>query len=88
LEHALTASVLIVVEAERLLSGIALRDWMGLVAPNLLETATVRAAELDEDTAIALEEDARRRFPVGSALGGCLGRHRLLLGKHIFWIPG
>src|SRR2546422_10342075 len=46
---------------------------MRLVAPNLLETATVLAAELDEDAAIALAEDARRRFPVGSTLGGCLG---------------
>jgi len=69
---------LIVVEAERLLTGIALRGWMRLVAPNLLETATVLAAELDEDAAIALAEDARRRFPVGSTLGGCLGRHRIL----------
>src|SRR3989442_12688397 len=60
---------------------------MRLVAPNLLETATVLAAELDEDAAIALAEDARRRFPVGSTLGGCLGRHRILRNYSIFWIP-
>src|SRR5438128_1726762 len=61
---------------------------MSLVAPDLLEPAAVLAAELDQDAAIALAEDARRRFPVGSARGGYLGRHRLLRGgKSIFWIP-
>src|SRR5215467_5713810 len=86
-EHALTASVLIVIQAERLLTGVALRGGVRLVASDLLETAAVVTAELDEDAAIALAEDARRRFPVGSALGGCLGRHRLLRGESIFWIP-
>jgi hypothetical protein len=80
MEHALTASVLIMVQAECLLTGVALRGWMGLVTPDLLEAATVRAAELDQDAAIALAEDARRRLPVGSGLRGCLGRHRLLRG--------
>src|SRR5215472_16107759 len=84
MEHALTASVLIVVQAERLLTGVALRGGVRLVSSDVFETATVRAAELDEDAAIALAEDARRRFPVGAALGGCLGRHRLLRVKYIF----
>jgi hypothetical protein len=61
---------------------------VGLVTPDLLEAAPVLAAELDEDAAIALAEDARRGSPVGSALGGCLGRHRLLQDKRISWIPG
>src|SRR5262249_12974716 len=78
MEHALAPSVLIVMEAKGLLTGIALRAGMRLVAPDLLETATVLTAELDQDAAVALAEDARRRFPVGSALGGDLGRHRLL----------
>src|SRR5262245_19939742 len=78
MEHALAPTVLIVIEAKGLLTGIALRAGMRLVAPDLLKTATVLTAELDQDAAVALAEDARRRFPVGSALGGDLGRHRLL----------
>src|SRR5262249_54739420 len=78
MEHALAPAVLIVVEAERLLTRVAFRARMGLVAPDLLEPATVLAAQLDEDAAVALAEDARCRFPVGPARGGCLGRHWLL----------
>src|SRR5215510_6278384 len=83
MEHALAAAVLIVVEAEGFLTGVALRARMRLVAPDLLETATVLAAELDQDAAVALAEDARRRFPVGSTLGGDRGRHRRLRVRYL-----
>jgi hypothetical protein len=59
MQDALTSAVLIVVEAERFLTGVALRGGMGLVAADLLETAAVLAAELHEDAAVALAEDAR-----------------------------
>src|SRR5262249_59987108 len=62
-EHALTAAVLVVIEPQRFLAGIALRGGMPLVSADLLEAAAVLAAELHEDAAVALAEDARRRLP-------------------------
>src|SRR5262247_2925186 len=47
-EHALAPAVLIVIEAQRFLAGIALRGRMRLVAADLREAAAVLAAELDE----------------------------------------
>jgi hypothetical protein len=56
-EDALTSAVLIVIEAKRFLTRVALRGWVGLA--DLLETAAVLAAEFHEDATVALAQDAR-----------------------------
>ena len=58
-EDALTSAVLIVIEAKRFLTRVALRGWMSLVAADLLETAAVLAAEFHEDATVALAQNAR-----------------------------
>ena len=62
-EYPLGAPVLVVVEPQRLLAGVALRAGMGLVAADPLEAPAVLAAEADLDAAVALAEDARRLLP-------------------------
>jgi hypothetical protein len=63
-EHTLDATVLVVVEAQCLLAGVALRGGVRLVAADPLEAAAI-IAEADLDAAVALAEDARRLLPVG-----------------------
>src|SRR5262245_50257575 len=71
MEDALAAAVLVVVEAEGLLARVALGGRVGLVPADLLEAAPVGAAQLDEDPAVALAEDAGGRLPLRAVgLGG------------------
>src|ERR1700736_6745806 len=53
--------VLVVVEPQRLVAGVALRGRVVLVAADLGEVATV---ELHDDAAVALTQDARGGFPI------------------------
>ena len=55
------AVVLVVVQAQRLVAGVALRTRMVLVSADLRERA---AFGLDDDSAVALAEDARGGLPV------------------------
>ena len=64
--------VLVVVEAQSLLAGVALRGGVGLVAPDPLEAAPVLTAPADLDAAVDVAEDAGRRLPVRSLHGRLL----------------
>ena len=65
------AVVLVVIQPQRLVAGIALRGGMVLVAADLGEVAAV---ELHDDAAVALAEDARGGLPVLRSSG--LSGHR------------
>ena len=57
------AAVLVVVQAQRLLAGVALRRRVGLVAPDALEPPAVLTSEAHLDPAVALAQDAGRGLP-------------------------
>src|SRR5439155_26621037 len=57
-------AVLIKVESMCLLAGITLGCWMRIVATHFHQVATVFAAELDFDAAVALTENAGGGLPV------------------------
>src|SRR5262249_23672966 len=57
-------AVLVVVEAEGLLTGVALRRRVCFVAADALEASLGRFVETHLDAAIALAEDARGLLPV------------------------
>ena len=57
------ATVLVVVQAQGLLAGVALGGRVGLVASDPFEPAAVVAAQTDLDAAVALAQDAGRRVP-------------------------
>src|SRR5690606_38120364 len=59
------AAALVVVEAVRLLAGVALRRGMALVAAQPDQAAAVGAAELDLQSAVALAQDAGGWLPRG-----------------------
>ena len=61
------AAVLVVVEAQGLLAGVALRRRVGLVAADAFEAAAVVTSEPDLDSAVSLAQDARRRMPLRAA---------------------
>jgi hypothetical protein len=84
MEDALLATILIVIEPEGLLAGIALGRRVGLVAADLLEVATGVAAEPDQDPAIALTEDARGRLPLPYMGGPCVGTHSQTSWRQLF----
>src|SRR6185369_9123581 len=56
-------SVLVEVEAMRLLACVASRRRVRVVAAKLHQAATILASELNLDSAVALAQDAGRRFP-------------------------
>jgi hypothetical protein len=70
-----SAGVLVVVEAERLLTGVALRRRVALVATDALEPpAVLQGPQTDLDAAVALAGDAGRLPPRGRVgRGRCLG---------------
>jgi hypothetical protein len=57
-------AVLVVVEAQRLLAGVALRGRVRLVAPDPFETAPVLTPLADLDAAVDVAEDAGGLLPV------------------------
>ena len=63
-QQPLTATVLVVVEAERLLAGVALRRRVGLVATDPFEGPPV-GSQADLDPAVALAQDAGGLMPLG-----------------------
>src|SRR5262249_5563511 len=82
MQDAFAAAVLVVIEPERLLAGIALGGRVGLVASDLLEAASIGPTELHEDAAVALAQDACGRLPLSAASRGradglAVGRHRI-----------
>ena len=92
-QQPLTAPVLVVVEAQRLLAGVALRRRMGLVASDPFEGPAV-AAETDLHPAVALTQDARRLMPLGHGRSPVASSSVVLSGSiagicstHPVWIP-
>ena len=79
-EDSLGAPVLVVIEAQRLLAGVALRGGVRLVAADPLEPAAI-VTEAHFDTAVALAEDARRLLPVGDGRP-CEFRHATHCTRH------
>jgi hypothetical protein len=61
-------AILVEIDAMGLLTGIALRSGMRIVAAHLYEAAAVFTAKLYLDTTITLTENAGSRFPL--SLGG------------------
>src|SRR5581483_3381143 len=57
-QHPLGAAVLVAVQPQRLLAGVALGARVPLVAPHLLQAAAVGATEADLEAAVALAQDA------------------------------
>src|SRR4029453_8978516 len=76
MEHPLTPAVLIVIEPQRLLAGVALGRRMRLVTADLLEAAAILSAEPDQDAAVALAEDAGAGAPRRRRVGSSRGSHR------------
>ena len=70
-QHPLAATVLVVVEPQRLLARVPLRRRVVLVAPDPLERAPV-GAESDLDAAVALAQDARRLLPSAAAVAASI----------------
>ncbi len=81
MEHPLTPAVLIVIEPQRFLAGVALGSRMRLVTADLLEAAAVFPAEPDQDPAVAFAEDAGTRAPRRRGVGSSRGAHRLDLPR-------
>jgi hypothetical protein len=70
-------TVLVVVEARGLLAHVALGNRVRIVAAHFDEPASILAAELNLNTAVALAEDASGRLP----LRHVFSRHSRLLDK-------
>src|SRR5262249_4304531 len=75
-EDPLAAAVLVMVEAERLLAGVALGGGMRLVPADLLEPAAGLAPEPDQNPAVTLAQDAGGGLQGGGAIGLPVRAHR------------